>query len=66
MLITNTSTLTGKTSSMEIDVTLDNLLDWQGGQLIQDAMPHITPDEREFILSGITPEEWYIFAEEDD
>ena len=25
---------------------------------IQEAMPHLTPDEREFIMTGITAEEW--------
>ena len=29
-------------------------------------MPHLTPGEREFILTGITDEEWdELFAEED-
>tara|TARA_R110000744_G_scaffold46911_3_gene103518 strand:+ start:12956 stop:13159 length:204 start_codon:yes stop_codon:yes gene_type:complete len=66
MLISNVSTLTGNTSEMEIDVSLTNLTDWQGGMLIQDAMPHISSGEREFIMSGITPTEWDVFAEEDD
>jgi|TARA_R100000234_G_C4991961_1_gene176008 hypothetical protein len=44
---------------MEIDVTLEQLSSWQvDGVLIQNAMPHLTPDEREFIKTGITPEEW--------
>ena len=28
------------------------------GMLIQTAYPELTPDQREFILSGITPDEW--------
>jgi len=28
------------------------------GELIQDVFPHLTPDEREFIQTGITPEDW--------
>jgi len=44
---------------MEIDVTLEQLRSWQvDGVLIQNAMPHLTSDEREFIKTGITPEEW--------
>lgn len=31
---------------------------WVDGLLIQDAMPELTPDEREFILTGMTPSEW--------
>jgi hypothetical protein len=35
--------------------------------LIQDAFPTLTADEREFILTGITSEEWdEIFPEEDE
>jgi hypothetical protein len=26
--------------------------------MIQDAFPHLTPSQREFILTGISPEEW--------
>ena len=59
MLITKTSPFSGNTNVMEIDVTLEQLSSWQvDGVLIQDAMPHLTPDEREFIKTGITPEEW--------
>lgn len=25
---------------------------------IQDAFPHLTPDQREFLLTGIIPSEW--------
>ena len=65
MLITRTSPLSGNTTSIFIDVTIDQILDWQHGSLIQDAMPHLSDDEREFIMSGITPEEWdEVFAEE--
>lgn len=31
---------------------------WQQGALIQDAFPRLNDDEREFILSGMTPDEW--------
>lgn len=30
----------------------------QQGMYIQDAFSFLTPDEREFILTGITKEEW--------
>ena len=58
MLITKTSPFSGNTNVMEIDVTQEQLSSWKSGTLIQDAMPHLTPDEREFIMTGITPEEW--------
>ena len=59
MKIIRTSPFSGNTNVMEIDVTLEQLSSWQvDGILIQDAMPHLTPDEREFIKTGITSEEW--------
>ncbi len=59
MKVIRTSPFSGKTNVMEIDVTLEQLSSWQvDGVLIQNAMPHLTPDEREFIKTGITPEEW--------
>ena len=30
--------------------------------LIQDAMPDVTTDEREFLISGIYPGEWDEFS----
>ena len=50
--------LTGNVSTMDIDVTLDQLDAWNNGMLIQDVMPDLTPFEREFIKTGITQEEW--------
>jgi hypothetical protein len=43
---------------MDIDVTNDQLAAWRDGASIQVAMPHLTPDEREFIKNGITSSEW--------
>jgi len=58
MLITRTSPFSGITNSMEIAVTQAQLDAWQSGTLIQDAMPNLSADEREFIKTGITAEEW--------
>lgn len=58
MLITKTSLFSGKAHTMEIDVTQEQLDKWQGGMLIQDAMPNVPADQREFLISGTTPEEW--------
>lgn len=43
---------------MEIAVTEEQLAAHRNGMLIQRAMPDLTPDEREFIMTGATPEEW--------
>lgn len=38
-----------------------------GGKLAQDAFPFLSHEEREFLISGITPDEWNeIFGSEDD
>ena len=34
------------------------LAQWRGGMLIQDAMPDLSVDEREFIMTGMTPDDW--------
>lgn len=58
MLIAKLSPFTGKTNVLDIPVTDAQLSLWSSGVLIQDAMPNLTPDEREFIMTGITPDEW--------
>jgi len=51
---------------MEIDVSDAQIEHWQNGALIQHAMPQLTPDEREFLMTGITKEEWdATFSDED-
>ena len=58
MQIIRTSPFSGNTNVMEIDVTQEQLSSWESGVLIQNAMPNLSADEREFIMTGITPEEW--------
>jgi hypothetical protein len=31
---------------------------WQNGVLIQHAFPELSANEREFIMTGITPDQW--------
>ena len=58
MKITRTSRLTGKTSVMDLNLTQAELDAWVDGMLIQDAMPQLSAEEREFLMTGITPAEW--------
>jgi hypothetical protein len=63
MLITKTSQISGKTNTMFINTTSEAISEFNNrsfgsGRLIQDIFPNLTPGEREFIKSGITPEEW--------
>ena len=58
MKITRASELTGVTRTRELPVTEAQLKIWQDGMLIQAAMPNLDADQREFVKTGITPEEW--------
>lgn len=58
MRIVRTSPFSGKTNIREINVTEAQIEAWEGGELIQDAMPHLPADDREFIMTGITSEEF--------
>lgn len=68
MRVTKKSPFSGKENTREIDVTLELLERWQnGGGAIQTLMPHLSPDDREFLMTGITPEEWTeTFGGDDD
>ncbi len=58
IMITRRSELTGVDHSRKIDVSLKQIELWEGGALIQDAMPNLSDEDREFLMTGITPEEW--------
>ena len=58
MKITKVSMLSKLERSLELDVTDEEIKAWKAGMLIQDAMPHLNEHEREFVISGITQEEW--------
>lgn len=58
-LFVATSTLTQKRNTREIPITRDEYHAWTiSGDLIQDYFPQLSEDDREFLLTGITPEEW--------
>ena len=58
MLITRKSLISGDINTMSLPITEEQYNAWEQGTLVQDAMPHLTPDEREFVMTGITPTEW--------
>ena len=58
MQITKFSPHSMKDHTREIDVTQSQLDRWQAGELIQNVMPHLSPDDREFLMTGLTPEDW--------
>jgi hypothetical protein len=66
MLITKKSILSGIERTLDIPVTQEELDKWNSGMLIQEAMPNLSPDQREFILTGIVSDEWDSTFEEDE
>jgi len=64
MLISRPNPLTGIWGFMHLDVTDEQLERWNQGELIQNVMPHLSVDEREFLISGITPEYWDYLMED--
>lgn len=67
MKITRTSPFSGKENTREIEVTEAQLKDWSNGALIQRVMPNVSAEDREFIMTGITPDEWdAMFGGEDE
>jgi hypothetical protein len=58
MIVSRRSPLTGKVNEMDIPVTEEQLAAWKGGAMIQDAMPNLSADQREFILTGYTAADW--------
>lgn len=67
MELTRTSIATGKIHTMELPITPEQLEEWRNGRLIQDVFPNLSKDQREFIMTGITAEEWdALFSEEEE
>jgi hypothetical protein len=59
MLFIKQSPISGKIHEMEVNCTPEEFAEWHFKHaLIQDAMPNATADQREFLMTGITPDEW--------
>ena len=47
---------------MDIDVTIEQMFRienrYSTKELIQDIVPNLSKEEREFLITGITPKEW--------
>lgn len=41
-----------------VEVNENDYLDWQDGELAQNAFPYLSADEREMLISGICPKCW--------
>jgi len=71
MLIIKRSIVSGKLHEIDLPITEEQyeagMTAMENGSMIQDAFPMLSEDHREFLLSGMTPEEWNeTFPEEDE
>lgn len=67
-VFTRKSAATGIMHTREIPITQEEWDQFLGSNsLIQRAFPKLSADDREFLISGTTPEEWdVLFAEDED
>ena len=57
--ITRNCILDDSVSSMDFSITFEALQQYCTGTVnVQDAFPDLTTEQREFLLSGITPDKW--------
>lgn len=67
MKITRVSPVSLKTETLDLDITQDQIDAYENGELIQDAFPNLSEDEREFYMNGFLPGEYdSLFAEDDE
>jgi len=66
MLITRTSVF-GVTRTIDLPVTPEQIADWEQGSLAQNVFTNLDAEQREFIISGNTTEDWdKLFADNAD
>jgi len=59
MKITRTSPITGKTMTLDLNVTREQMKHfYSGNDLVQNIFRNLSPGEREFIKTGILEEEF--------
>lgn len=61
MLITRQSMFTSKVHTLDVPCTEEQLREFESGTTgrpIQDIMPNVPLELREFIMTGVTPQEW--------
>lgn len=59
MRVTKRDPFSGKINTMDLNITEEEIDRWRdGSELIQNAFPHLTADQREFLMTGIMPDEW--------
>jgi len=60
--ITRVSPFTGRKVTRQLPITAEQYAAWEGGERAQIAFPGLDADSREFVMTGITPDEWDKFV----
>lgn len=63
--VIKTSIFTNKQNEMFLPITKNELKRWQDGECVQDVFPYLNDSQREFLITGATPQEWKDFMELD-
>jgi len=59
--------MSGITRTKDLPISEEQVERWKNGEHIQNAMPHLSEADREFIISGIDGDEWdELFGEPED
>ena len=67
VLVQKKSMVSGRVNSMLLPTTQGKIEYWiESGKLIQDVMPDLNDNQREFLMSGITPREWDAMCGDED
>lgn len=61
MIVRRRSPLTGEMNDLDLPITLEQYHRWRSGDLIQNAFPNLTADQREFLKTGTYPGEWDVY-----
>jgi len=65
MIVNKRSMVSGIVHSKELPVTEEQVKRWESGELIHNAFPDLSADDREFLLTGIVGDEWSVLYPED-
>lgn len=69
--VTTVSRFSGKKNTLLLPLPMllfeHGMERWDAGVLVQDAFPTLSPSQREFLMTGVTDEEWNAeFPPDDD
>jgi len=69
MQVSKMSPFTGNINTMTLDISPNQMAEFSDPRrtrLVQDIFPNLSQDEREFIMSGTTPDDWKQMFGEDE